>query len=74
MTWKKGIAKSIMANITPDTPILVHSMNPSEAPNMVKALSKAGFSVTRLPMSVMTEKNFGDWLEEVRECWVDRNE
>jgi len=69
-----NVAKAIMANITPDIPVLVHSMNPADAPKMIKALSKAGFRVTRLPMSVMTEENLAEWLEEVRECWVDRDE
>lgn len=69
-----NVAKSIMSNITPDIPVLVHSMNPADAPKMVKALSKAGFSVTRLPMSVMTAENLREWIEEVRECWADRNE
>lgn len=69
-----NVAKAIMPNIAPDIPVLVHSMNPADASKMVKALSKAGFSVTRLPMSEMTGENLRKWLEEVRECWVDRNE
>ena len=69
-----NVTKAIMATISPEIPILVHSMNPAEAPRMVLALRKAGFSVTRLPMSAMTQENLREWIEEVRECWADRNE
>jgi hypothetical protein len=56
----------------PDIPILVHSMNPADAPQMVKRLTSAGFSVTRIPMVDLTEPQFLEWLEEVRDCWSDR--
>jgi CheY-like chemotaxis protein len=67
------VAKTIMANVPPNTPIIVHSMNPADAPKMVLALSKSGFSVTRLPMSEMTKESFCEWLEEAREMWADRS-
>lgn len=66
------VSKTIMANVPSDTPILVHSMNSADAPKMVLALSKSGFSVTRLPMSEMTEERFCEWLEEAREMWAER--
>jgi hypothetical protein len=69
-----NVAKAIMANISPAIPVLVHSMNPADAPKMVQALSRAGFSVTRLPMSFMTQENLWGWIEEVRDCWADGNE
>lgn len=47
--------------------------NPEDAPKMVKTLSQSGFSVTRLPMSVLTEQDFSGWLEDVRESWDERN-
>ncbi|MBK5275610.1 MAG: hypothetical protein JJE30_11230 [Desulfuromonadales bacterium] len=68
-----NVVKSIIENVSPDTPVLVHSMNPSDAPKMVTALTKSGFSVTRLPMRVMTEEGFSEWLEDVRESWEDRS-
>jgi len=67
-----NVVKTIIANVPPNTPVLVHSMNPSDAPKMVTALTKSGFSVTRLPMRVLTEQSFIKWLEEVRETWADR--
>jgi len=66
-----NVVKTIITSISPDTPILVQSMNPGCAPNMVKSLEKTGFSVTRLPMRDMTRENFNEWLEEVRENWDD---
>lgn len=68
-----NVTKVIMANISPDVPIMVHSVNQAAAPRMVKALSKAGFSVTRLPMTEMSEEKLGAWLDGVRECWDDQD-
>jgi CheY-like chemotaxis protein len=67
-----NVVKTIMEYVPPDTPVLVHSMNLGEAPRMVTALSRSGFSVTRLPMIVMTQESLIEWLEEVRESWADR--
>lgn len=67
------VVKTIITSISPDTPILVHSMNPGCAPLMVKTLEKTGFSVTRLPMREMTWENFNEWLDEVREMWDSRS-
>lgn len=67
-----NVMKTIISNVLPNTPILVHSMNPSEAPRMVVVLTKSGFNVTRLPMSVLTKENFHEWLEDAREMWADR--
>jgi hypothetical protein len=67
-----NVVKTIITCISPDIPILVHSMNPGCAPLMVKSLEKTGFSVTRLPMREMTRENFNEWLEEVRDVWADR--
>ena len=66
------VSKEIMALVPSDTPILIHSMNPADAPKMELALSKSGFSVTRIPMSEMTEEKFQEWLEETREMWDAR--
>jgi len=66
-----NVVNTIITCISPDIPILVHSMNPGCAPNMVKSLEKTGFSVTRLPMREMTRENFNEWLEEVRDAWAD---
>jgi CheY-like chemotaxis protein len=67
------VSKAIMANVPSDTPILIHSMNPADAPKMETALSKSGFSVTRIPMRDMTQEKFHEWLEEAREMWDSRS-
>jgi CheY-like chemotaxis protein len=64
-----NVVESIIANVSNVTPVLVHSMNPADAPKMVMALIKSGFSVTRLPMIVMTKEGLIDWLQEVRESF-----
>ena len=69
-----NVVEWIIALVRPDIPVLVHSMNPADAPLMVKRLNKAGFSVTRMPMSELTEQQFAEWLGEVRECWAERGE
>jgi len=58
-----------MESLDRDTAILVHSMNPSAAVDMVKRLDAAGFVVTRIPMAELTGGDFLDWLAEVREAW-----
>jgi CheY-like chemotaxis protein len=65
------VVKWIRDLISPDVPVLVHSMNHKLAPVMVKALEDGGFSVTRIPMEDMIREHFLSWLEEVRECWED---
>jgi len=67
------VSKTIMAHVPSDTPILIHSMNPADAPKMELALNKSGFSVTRIPMAEMTEEKFCEWLEEAREMWEGRS-
>lgn len=67
-----NVVKTIITNVPNDTPVLVHSMNPEDAPKMVQALTKSGFSVTRLPMVVMTKLDLNVWIEEVRESWENR--
>lgn len=67
-----NVVKSIIANVPNDTPVLVHSMNPEDAPKMVRELEKSGFSVTRIPMTVMTKDGLEEWLQNVRECWDEK--
>lgn len=67
------VVKAIIAQVPNSTPIMIHSMNSTYAPRMMTVLDKAGFSVTRLPMSVMTSENLAQWLDEVREAWEDRS-
>ncbi|MBK6744806.1 MAG: hypothetical protein IPG66_18375 [Hydrogenophilales bacterium] len=52
-------------------PILIHSMNAQQPPQMERQLSSAGFSVTRCRMAALTPERFSVWLEEVRDTWED---
>lgn len=54
------------------TAILVHSANASGARGMAERLDRAGFRVTQIPMYQLTESYFRNWLDEVREEWLDR--
>jgi CheY-like chemotaxis protein len=65
------VVSKIVAWVRP-VPVLVHSMNPADAPQMVKRLEKARFSVTRIPMAELTEEQFAVWIEEVRDGWADQ--
>jgi CheY-like chemotaxis protein len=72
-TVVKRLIEAIHPGLRPELPILVHSMNPADAPLMVKHLETAGFPVRRMPMAAMTNDYFQAWLDEVRECWEDRS-
>ena len=61
----------IIAYIDKSVPILVHSMNPSEAPFMVRRLQSAGYDATRMPMAEMTPEKLHDWVAYVRDLWQD---
>ena len=63
------IVKVIFRNISKDVPIPAHSMNISRAPIMVERLKAAGFNVTRIPMGMLTERDFLEWMEDVRDLW-----
>ena len=62
----------VIINCLPrNVPILVHSMNLSEAPTMVKKLKSAGFNVTRIPMREMTKAKLSEWLEDDCEVQIE---
>ena len=61
------VVRAILQKVSPEVPILIHSMNPGRADTMKTALEKSGFSVTRLPMGDMSRDAFLEWLKEVRE-------
>lgn len=66
-----NVADAIIDSVSRDVPILVHSMNPSEAPIMVKKLKSAGFRVTRMPMRELTREKLAVWLEDECEVYND---
>lgn len=63
-----NVVDAIINSVSRDVPILVHSMNPSGAPTMVKKLKSAGFRVTRMPMRELTAEKLLGWLED--ECEI----
>lgn len=66
------VVAKLITLVRPDIPVLIHSMNPTMAPQMAKRLARVGFSVTRMPMEELTEMHFAVWLQEVQEFWEDR--
>jgi hypothetical protein len=66
-----NVVDAIIQYAPRNVPILVHSMNLSEAPTMVKKLRGAGFSVTRIPMREMTAEKLLEWLEDECEVYGD---
>jgi CheY-like chemotaxis protein len=63
------VSNAIIEHISTDVPILIHSMNFAAAKTMVSKLEQAGFWVTRIPMSALTQEKLEAWLEEVRDIW-----
>ncbi len=69
------VVDAIRSSIDKDVPILVHSMNPSQAAVMVRRLESAEFEyVTRIPMAELTEQKLFEWVEDARELWEDWKE
>ena len=66
-----NVVGAIVQYVPRNVPVLVHSMNLSEAPTMVKKLTGSGFSVTRIPMWEMTTEKLLKWLEEECEIYDD---
>lgn len=68
------VARKIAAHVEPDTPILVHSMNPDRRGDIVAVLESAGFSVTRVPMRDLDARTLRAWLEQVLRVHRERGE
>lgn len=66
------LINAITTSIRRQVPILIHSMNLSKSPAMVKRLTNHGYSVTRIKMEDLTKENFREWLEDVSDQWEDR--
>ena len=67
----KDIVNVIVKNISKNVPILVHSMNVTQAPVMVHRLEKDGFYVTRIPMANLTKERLQVWVGEAMALWED---
>jgi hypothetical protein len=74
ITSGSNVVASIIKHIPKTVPILVHSMNVTKGEQMFRRLQGSGFSATRIRMAVLDEHRFLRWLEDVSECWEDRNE
>ena len=59
-----NVVDAIINYVPRNVPILIHSMNLSEAPNMVKKLGSVGFRVTRIPMREMKSEKLVEWLRD----------
>jgi len=62
----KDVVNMIVKNISKNVPILVHSMNVTQAPVMARRLEKDGFYVTRIPMTSLTKERLQEWVAEAR--------
>lgn len=72
LTRSGSDVSGLIARLVPrHVPVLIHSMNPSGSAGMVRRLTSAGFSVTRIPMADLTIEHMCRWLEEVRDNWDD---
>ena len=65
------VVNVVIANIDKSVPILVHSMNPSQAVVMARLLESKGFANTRIPISELTEKKLFEWVQDARKLWEE---
>ena len=63
------VVTAICNKVPRTVPILVHSMNTIYGYDMHKRLEGAGFSTTRIRMSILDKDRFLQWLSEVDENW-----
>jgi len=64
-----NIVSTLIAKISSEIPVFVHSINFNGASNMRRKLEKAGFEVTTCPMTRLTREQFSVWLQDVLELW-----
>lgn len=62
-----NLMDSIVLSVPRSVPVLIHSMNASKPPQMVRRLQREGYSVTRIRMSTLTRDSFHEWLQDVRD-------
>ena len=74
ITSGSNVVTAIIKHMPKAVPILVHSMNASQGERMFRRLQGSGFSATRIRMAVLDERRFQHWLEDVSDCWEDRND
>ena len=65
----KTVVEAIIHNMDNSIPVMVHSMNPTGAPLMVRRLEDAGFNVVRISWYELEKEVFQEWLVDVKENW-----
>lgn len=68
------LVETIIAFVSREAPILVHSMNPTRAPSVAQRLGRAGFDVSRIPYEELDRVSFLAWLSDARDNWEDVQE
>ena len=61
------LVEVVARSVHRDTPVMVHSMNPSSAAAMTRRLDAAGFWVYRIPFAELTRDAWLAWIADVRE-------
>lgn len=69
-----NVIEMIINHVSPDVPILIHSMNSSGGARMMESLIRARFSVTRITMQELNKETFLEWLTEAYEAWDEEEE
>ena len=65
----RQVVDRLVQRVSPNVPVLVHSVNPLGARRMEGRLVEHGFDVTRIPFYHLDRERLGRWLESVREEW-----
>lgn len=65
------VIAAICRHLPRRVPILIHSMNATDAAGMSQRLRTAGFPVSRCPMTDLTDALLSTWVDEVLDDWDD---
>ena len=65
------VVRTVIDCISPDVPVLIHSMNPEGSRDMTRMLEGAGFDVTVVPMDRLDKKALVQWLGEAYLLWKE---
>ena len=65
------VTQAIINTVSPDVPVLIHSMNSAGSSDMAAILQKAGFEVTRIPIDKLDREILTEWMEEAYGLWED---
>ena len=65
----ENVVEAVIRNMDTSLPVLIHSMNPSGTPLMLRKLKEAGFKVLRIPWHDLEKETLLKWLSDVRGNW-----